>query len=225
LWDKCEPWIIFGLQVKLRKFAIPALKPLDDLPPGPHTAEEVLAAEEAHQLQKTIIKPPVTTVQTKLSDKLKYIVAQEITSSSSAAVASSSNKKDSKNVKNEINESLSAKEEETPISDAPLKLLNAVDPAVLDKAAAEAQKLDVSRLPIYYLGLSKSRLTGLVVVTAMAGYAMAPATFALIPFASLTLGTALTSASANTINQIIEIPYDSQMDRTKNRVLVRNHLR
>jgi len=114
---------------------------------------------------------------------------------------------------------------EVPISNAPLKLVNAADPKILDAAVKEAQHLDVSQLPMYYLGLSKSRLTGLVVVTAMAGYALAPAAFAVVPFASLTLGTALTSASANTINQIMEVEFDSQMDRTKNRVLVRNHLR
>ena len=38
-----------------------------------------------------------------------------------------------------------------------------------------------------------------------------------------TLGIGLVSASANTINQFLEVPYDSQMDRTKNRVLVRGN--
>ncbi|VEL44038.1 unnamed protein product, partial [Protopolystoma xenopodis] len=60
-------------------------------------------------------------------------------------------------------------------------------------------------------GLSKFRLTSLVVTTALAGYALAAAT----PFASeafinnplttglfLALGTGLTSAAANTINQV-----------------------
>jgi hypothetical protein len=111
------------------------------------------------------------------------------------------------------------------ISSAPIKLLNAVSPNILLEAAAETHRLNYSKLPLHYLSLSKSRLTGLVVVTAMAGYAMAPATFVLGPFAALAIGTALTSASANTINQIMEVDYDSQMDRTKNRVLVQRHLR
>ena len=34
----------------------------------------------------------------------------------------------------------------------------------------------------------------------------------------------MASAAANTINQIVEVPFDSQMNRTKNRVLVRGHL-
>ncbi|ODN03645.1 Protoheme IX farnesyltransferase, mitochondrial [Orchesella cincta] len=102
----------------------------------------------------------------------------------------------------------------------PLTLINATDPAVLEKAV----KLDAKDLVKCYLGLSKSRLTGLVVVTAMAGYALAPASFAVGPFLSLSLGTALTSAAANTVNQIVEVPFDSQMDRTKNRVLVRQTL-
>ena len=46
-------------------------------------------------------------------------------------------------------------------------------------------------------------LLGLVVLTAMAGYAMAPAAFDPIGFTMVTLGTGLTSASANAINQVI----------------------
>jgi protoheme IX farnesyltransferase len=40
-----------------------------------------------------------------------------------------------------------------------------------------------------------------------------------------TLGTILTSASANTVNQLMEIPYDAQMKRTRNRVLVLGQMR
>lgn len=39
-------------------------------------------------------------------------------------------------------------------------------------------------------------------LTAMAGYAMAPAAFDPIGFTMVTLGTGLTSASANAINQV-----------------------
>ncbi|TPP56323.1 Protoheme IX farnesyltransferase mitochondrial [Fasciola gigantica] len=79
-------------------------------------------------------------------------------------------------------------------------------------------------------GLSKARLSGLVVSTAIAGCALAAPTslvtpeFLLHPYQTLiclAIGTGLTSAAANTINQIVEIPYDSQMIRTRNRVLVR----
>ena len=38
--------------------------------------------------------------------------------------------------------------------------------------------------------------------------------------AATLLGTGLTSASATTINQFLEIPFDSQMKRTQNRPLV-----
>uniref|UniRef100_A0A183SVJ4 Protoheme IX farnesyltransferase, mitochondrial n=1 Tax=Schistocephalus solidus TaxID=70667 RepID=A0A183SVJ4_SCHSO len=77
--------------------------------------------------------------------------------------------------------------------------------------------------------LSKARLTGLVVSTALAGCTLAaPTSFASEAFLahpaamtfSLALGTGLTSAAANTINQIIEVPYDSQMKRTRTRPLV-----
>ncbi|KAH8328689.1 hypothetical protein KR067_013495 [Drosophila pandora] len=71
-----------------------------------------------------------------------------------------------------------------------------------------------------YKKLSKFRLTSLVVITTMGGYAMAPAAFDPTSFAMCTLGTGLVSAAANAINQYHEVPFDSQMSRTKNRVLV-----
>lgn len=58
----------------------------------------------------------------------------------------------------------------------------------------------------------------------MAGYALAPAPFDPYTFAMCSLGTGLVSATANTINQFFEVPFDAQMSRTKNRVLVRGHL-
>lgn len=67
-------------------------------------------------------------------------------------------------------------------------------------------------------------LPALVVITSMAGYAMAPAPFELSTFLLCSLGTGLCSAAANSINQYHEVPYDAQMSRTKNRVLVRGLL-
>jgi len=87
--------------------------------------------------------------------------------------------------------------------------------------AWSAVDLNIADLSKYYLTLSKARLTLLVCMTATAGYAMAPGTFHLYTAACATLGTAMASAAANTINQILEVPFDSQMNRTKNRVLVR----
>lgn len=86
------------------------------------------------------------------------------------------------------------------------------------------QKSKLSELPSLYLQLSKSRLTSLVVISALAGYGMAPATFDPLTCALMAGGTFLTSCSANTINQFFEVPYDSQMARTRNRVLVRGLL-
>lgn len=100
-------------------------------------------------------------------------------------------------------------------------LSGALNPEALDW---RPQKLKLNKLAENYAGLAKSRLTGLVVLTAMTGYAMAPGPFD--PFVLLwcSLGTCLTSSAANAINQFCEVPYDSQMDRTKNRVLVRGLL-
>ncbi|XP_011254390.1 protoheme IX farnesyltransferase, mitochondrial [Camponotus floridanus] len=76
----------------------------------------------------------------------------------------------------------------------------------------------------HYLKLSKIKLTSLVVATTMAGYALAPAPFDFYTFTMCSLGTGLVSAAANTINQFFEVPFDAQMSRTKNRVLVCGHL-
>nr|XP_039267715.1 protoheme IX farnesyltransferase, mitochondrial-like [Styela clava] len=76
--------------------------------------------------------------------------------------------------------------------------------------------------PKIYMSLSKWYLTLFVVMTADAGYCLAPVTFDHHLFFFATMGTLLCSCAANTFNQIAEVPYDAQMDRTKNRPLVRN---
>jgi len=58
----------------------------------------------------------------------------------------------------------------------------------------------------------------------MAGYAMAPAPFELGSFVLCAAGTGLLSSAANSINQYHEVPFDAQMSRTKNRVLVKSLL-
>ncbi|RWS29094.1 protoheme IX farnesyltransferase-like protein, partial [Leptotrombidium deliense] len=72
----------------------------------------------------------------------------------------------------------------------------------------------------YWLQLSKFRLTTLVVLTTLAGYSMASASFDASLMSATLLGTALSSSSAASLNQFFEIPYDSQMNRTRNRPLV-----
>lgn len=85
-------------------------------------------------------------------------------------------------------------------------------------------EVDSSKLRNYCLMLSKIRLTSLVVVTTMGGYVLAPGIFDPYTFAACSLGTGLVSATANAINQFFEVPFDAQMSRTKNRVLVRGYL-
>ena len=77
-----------------------------------------------------------------------------------------------------------------------------------------------------YMALAKNRLSYFVVFTANAGYCIATdpgiTTFDYTQFwLGLTLGTYLCSASANSFNQIFEVPYDSQMTRTQTRPLVK----
>lgn len=82
----------------------------------------------------------------------------------------------------------------------------------------------LSDLPKLYKELSKAKLAGLVALTTMAGYAMAPGAIDVPALLCTTVGTGLCISSANAINQWIEIPYDAQMLRTRNRVLGRRSL-
>jgi len=84
--------------------------------------------------------------------------------------------------------------------------------------------VDPRRLLSQYLLLSKAKLSLLVVLTAATGYGMAPGSFSSQAFFCGVTGTAMASAAANSINQVLEVPFDSQMSRTKNRVLVRGQL-
>ncbi|KAL3267903.1 hypothetical protein HHI36_007042 [Cryptolaemus montrouzieri] len=79
---------------------------------------------------------------------------------------------------------------------------------------------DEGSLVQQYLKLSKIRLTTLVVITSMAGYAVAPAPFEWGGFGLCILGTGLLSSAANAVNQFHETPFDAQMSRTKHRVIV-----
>ncbi|KAJ1952894.1 Protoheme IX farnesyltransferase, mitochondrial, partial [Linderina pennispora] len=76
-------------------------------------------------------------------------------------------------------------------------------------------------LPKVYSDLSKDKLTAFVVLTAMAGYAIAPGAAQIGTLFWTTFGTTMCSASANGFNQWIEVPYDAQMSRTRNRPLAR----
>ncbi|XP_056153393.1 protoheme IX farnesyltransferase, mitochondrial [Lampris incognitus] len=85
-------------------------------------------------------------------------------------------------------------------------------------------KVDPNDLLDVYARLAKIKLTALVVVTAAAGYAMAPVPFDPAIFFLSCLGTGLASCTANSINQYFEVPFDANMNRTKNRPLVRGQI-
>jgi len=88
------------------------------------------------------------------------------------------------------------------------------------KSSSEYKEIQINKLPSIYATLSKWYLTWFVVMTADAGFCLAPTVFDHSTFFFLTIGTALCSASANTLNQIAEIQYDALMDRTAARPLV-----
>ncbi|KAH6913257.1 protoheme IX farnesyltransferase [Coprinopsis sp. MPI-PUGE-AT-0042] len=72
-----------------------------------------------------------------------------------------------------------------------------------------------------YSQLSKTRLTVLVMLTSMSAVALSPLPTTVPVLLSTALGTALCSASANSLNQLQEVPFDAQMARTRSRPLVR----
>ncbi|KAI9451069.1 protoheme IX farnesyltransferase, partial [Lactarius psammicola] len=81
--------------------------------------------------------------------------------------------------------------------------------------------LTPARLLGIYAQLSKARLSAFNVLVAMSGVALSPLPTTVPVLLSTALGTALCSASANTLNQLQEVPYDAQMARTRGRPLVR----
>ncbi|XP_042549475.1 protoheme IX farnesyltransferase, mitochondrial isoform X1 [Dipodomys spectabilis] len=85
-------------------------------------------------------------------------------------------------------------------------------------------KLRMDDLPGALARLSKIKLTALVVSTTAAGFALAPVPFHWPCFLLTSLGTGLASCAANSINQFFEVPFDSNMNRTKNRPLVRGQI-
>jgi protoheme IX farnesyltransferase len=84
--------------------------------------------------------------------------------------------------------------------------------------------LTPARLLGIYAQLSKARLSAFNVLVAMSGVALSPLPTTVPVLLSTALGTALCSASANTLNQLQEVPYDAQMARTRGRPLVRRAL-
>ncbi len=123
-----------------------------------------------------------------------------------------------------------------PVSDDPTvvdlrslssNLRSRSDPSTTFSSYRPVPPLTTSTLPKLYKQLSKSRLTFLVVLTGMAGYALCPASLTVASAVSspvttllaLTLGMTLCSAAANALNQLVEAPYDAQMPRTRQRPL------
>eukprot|EP00045_Choanoeca_perplexa_P012043 m.129941 g.129941 ORF g.129941 m.129941 type:complete len:363 (+) comp15864_c0_seq1:135-1223(+) len=84
--------------------------------------------------------------------------------------------------------------------------------------------IPLAKLPNAYARLTKFRLSALVILTEMGGFALAPGAFDWMNFGVTAVGTGLCVAAANTYNQWIEIPYDAQMKRTRNRPLVSGEL-
>ncbi|KAF5342428.1 hypothetical protein D9611_001738 [Ephemerocybe angulata] len=89
------------------------------------------------------------------------------------------------------------------------------------KAFRNIDTLSTRRLLNVYAQLSKARLTVLVMLTSMSAVALSPLPTTVPILLSTAIGTALCSASANTLNQLQEVPFDAQMARTRSRPLVR----
>jgi protoheme IX farnesyltransferase len=115
-----------------------------------------------------------------------------------------------------------------------------VDPALPPDAPSKLTTLS-ARLPVNslrrqlstLLALSKPRLSFMIVLTATSAYSLYPVPTLLSPAITdtpslsaltllfLTVGTGLSSASANALNMLYEPKWDAMMSRTRNRPLVR----
>ncbi|KAF7553921.1 hypothetical protein G7Z17_g3298 [Cylindrodendrum hubeiense] len=105
--------------------------------------------------------------------------------------------------------------------------------SLLTTHAAAQPTNSIRRTVSILMSLSKPRLTMLVVLSAMATYALYPVPEMLAPSTTetpslspltllfLTTGTTLCSASANALNMLYEPATDAKMSRTRNRPLVR----
>ncbi|XP_044527864.1 protoheme IX farnesyltransferase, mitochondrial [Gracilinanus agilis] len=102
--------------------------------------------------------------------------------------------------------------------------LGGMGPESKDEKQWKEMKLHLDDLPGILARLSKIKLTALVVSTASAGFVLAPVPFDLQCFLLASVGTGLASCAANSINQFFEVPFDSNMNRTKNRPLVRGQI-
>ena len=76
----------------------------------------------------------------------------------------------------------------------------------------------------HFLTLIKVRITGLVTLTAMAGYGLAPHPEWGSSFLAVTVGVFLITAGASAVNMFLERRTDALMNRTKNRPLPMNIL-
>ncbi|KAK8864612.1 protoheme IX farnesyltransferase [Kwoniella newhampshirensis] len=101
-----------------------------------------------------------------------------------------------------------------------LELPQPTAPAAPVSAYRPLTPLTFRRLLGVYAQLSKRNLTILMTLTATTGLALSPLPLSIPLLLNLTVGTLLTSAAANTFNQILEAPIDAQTPRTRVRPIV-----
>jgi heme O synthase-like polyprenyltransferase/ABC-type methionine transport system ATPase subunit len=106
----------------------------------------------------------------------------------------------------------------TPLEDLGLGV--PAPPAAPISAYKPNPPLTAKRLITTYSQLSKRNLSILMTLTATTGFALSPLPLSMPVLLCLTVGTFLTSAAANTFNQILEVPLDAQTPRTRVRPLV-----
>ncbi|KAJ1021142.1 hypothetical protein NDA16_003928 [Ustilago loliicola] len=179
---------------------------------------------------KVVGRKPLTTaprgsrsIHTQVAAKRDFSTS----SGKSATVAASSSPSSSAAADEALDSSSFA-----PLSDDPtvvdlrsLSGLRSREPSTSFSSYRPVPPISTATIPKLYKQLSKSRLTFLVVLTGMAGYALCPASLTVAvaspvtTLLALTVGMALCSAAANTLNQLVEAPYDAQMPRTRNRPL------
>ncbi|KAK2709425.1 hypothetical protein QYM36_013179 [Artemia franciscana] len=95
---------------------------------------------------------------------------------------------------------------------------------ILKEETVIIQTSKACKLFFQYLELGKARLTTLVMTSAVAGYFMGPGDLDLKTLLCCSVGTGFMSASSHVFNQLLEVPHDAMMGRTKQRLLVQKSI-
>lgn len=238
-----RPYILDNVCRQCIRQAVSSPRPFGSLPLIPSRAASTTAAKAAPAVRLSTSYFLSNSVLDRSNARPRPLGSRS--SSASVAPSSSSSNVRSETTPIDVNNDLPHRRRQAARRKAAAEAAAASSPDVplpqdassaLTTAAAQMPARSARRIFSTLLSLSKPRLSALVVLTAMASYAVYPVPGFLSPAITespslspltllfLTTGTALCSASANSLNMLYEPATDAKMTRTRNRPLVRGLL-